>query len=104
MARKKTENGDTVTTPVPVDDPAHDIDEPNRPAHVVKFGYVKATIWRNETEQGTRYNVTCSRVYKGSDNEWFTSGTFGLRDLLNLAKCLDHAHTWINAQYDETPF
>ena len=67
----------------------------NQPAHEIRLGAVKATIWRNETSVGTRYNVTVSRIYK-DEEEWKSTDSFGRDDLLPLAKTLDLAHTWIH--------
>ena len=79
----------------------------NLPVHVVRFGAVRACIWVAQTDYGPRHNVTVSRLYKGGDGNWYSSNTFGYRDLLALAKCLDWAHTWIAqeiANAGEVPF
>ena len=34
-----------------------------KPAHEIRLGRIKATIWENETENGTRHYVTVSRIY-----------------------------------------
>ena len=65
----------------------------NRPVHEIRFGRIRAAIWQNETEVGTRHNVTISRLYKDGD-DWKDSTSFG-RDDLPLAKVCDQAHTWI---------
>ncbi len=67
----------------------------NRPVHVVRFGSIKAVVWRNETSAGPICNVTVARSYKDGD-QWKESGTFGYDDLLPLAKCLDLVHSWIH--------
>jgi hypothetical protein len=39
--------------------------EKDRPAHEVRLGRIKATIWANETEGGAvRHNVQLRRIYK----------------------------------------
>lgn len=68
-----------------------------KPAHEIRLGRIKATIWENETEQGTRHNVTVSRLYKDGD-EWKQSASFGRDDLPLVAKAVDMAHTWIFEQ------
>ena len=68
-----------------------------KPAHEIRFGRVKATIWENETEQGTRHNVTVSRLYKDGD-QWKQSASFGRDDLPLVAKVADLAHSWIFEQ------
>ena len=68
-----------------------------KPAHTIKLGRVKAAIWSNETENGNRFNVTVTRLYKDGE-KWKDSSSFG-RDELPLAiKVLDQAHTWILEQ------
>ena len=68
-----------------------------KPAHEVRLGRIKATIWENETEQGMRYNVTVNRLYKDGD-EWKQTASFGREDLQLVAKVADLAHSWIYEQ------
>ena len=51
--------------------PAPDVRMKNKtkPIHEVRLGYIKAAVWRNETEAGVRYNATFSRLYKDGD-QW----------------------------------
>jgi hypothetical protein len=67
---------------------------PVQPVHEVRIGSVKAAVWANKTENGTRYNVTVSRIYKDGEN-WKSTDGFGRDDLLVLAKVVDFAHSWI---------
>ena len=65
----------------------------NRPVDEVRIGRVKATIWRNETEDGkARFNTVFSRLYKDGD-AWQSTPSFGRNDLLLVAKVADLAHT-----------
>ena len=68
-----------------------------RPAHEVRLGRIKATIWANQGDNGTWYNVTLSRSYKDGD-EWKSSASFGRDELLTVAKAADLANTWIHNQ------
>ena len=68
-----------------------------KPAHEIRLGRIKATIWENETENGTRHNVTVSRIYKDGE-EWKQTGSFGRDDLPLVAKVADLAHSWIYEQ------
>ena len=74
----------------------------NRPAHTIRYGAVRAAIWRNfvDNDNVTRplYSVTFSRSYKDGENHWKESASFGIEDLLVLAKAADDAHTWITKQ------
>lgn len=71
-----------------------------KPVHEVRFGAIKAAVWKNETEGGPRYNVTFTRLYKDAD-QWRTTESFGRDDLLLLGKVADVAHTWICQQGQE---
>lgn len=65
-----------------------------RPVHEVRMGRVRAAIWENETQNGTRHNVTLSRLYKDGD-EWRDSTSFGRDDLPLVEKVAALAHAWI---------
>ena len=69
-------------------------DAKQKPVHEIRLGRIKAAIWANETDNGTRHNVTITRLYKGGD-EWKASTSFGREELPLVAKIADMAHTWI---------
>jgi hypothetical protein len=69
----------------------------DKPIHDIRMGAVKVAIWRNETQNGVRYNSTFSKIYRDG-NEWKTTESFGRDELLVLAKVADQAHSWIYAQ------
>lgn len=71
-------------------------EEPVRPVHTVRYGAIKAGVWKNPTKNGAMYNVTISRSYR-TDDQWHDSNSFGYDDLLVIGKALDDAHTWIHA-------
>ena len=66
----------------------------NRPAHEVRVGLVRATIWANDTKQGLKYNVTLARLYQSGDT-WKSSGSFGLRDLADVTRVSIIAEVWV---------
>jgi hypothetical protein len=68
-----------------------------KPINEIRLGAIKAAIWENETANGTRFNVTISRLYKDGD-AWKRADSFGRDDLLLVAKVADQAHSWIVAQ------
>ena len=68
-----------------------------QPAHEIRMGAIRATIWENQTTTGIRFNVTVSRLYKDGE-EWKQTDSFGRDDLQLLAKVIDLAHTWIFQQ------
>jgi len=47
---------------------------------------VRAAIWQNATEKGTRYNVTFSKLYLDKEQNWKDTTSFGKEDLLLLAE------------------
>jgi hypothetical protein len=67
----------------------------NKPVHTVRHRNIKATIWRNTSEQGGAFfNVTITRSYKNGD-EWHDINSFGYDDLMNVAKLMYDAHSFI---------
>ena len=66
-----------------------------KPVDEVRIGAVKAAIWRNETDNGSRFNVTFSRTYRDSEGNWKSTSSFRRDDLLVVAKLADQAHSRI---------
>lgn len=64
------------------------------PVHVIRFGFVKVSIWQNQTKSGERHSVSVVRLFRNGD-VWQESTRFGRDDLPLLAKAVDMAHTWI---------
>ena len=59
----------------------------DKPVHEVRLGAIKAAIWKNDTDNGVRFNTTFSRLYKDGD-EW--------KNTFSLAK--DRASRWRNGR------
>ena len=68
--------------------------QPVQPVHEIRLGSVKAAIWKNQSETGTRFNVTVGRNYEGGD-QWKSTDSFGRDGLLLLGKVIEQAHSWI---------
>jgi hypothetical protein len=66
-----------------------------RPAQTIRYGRLKATIWRQESDKGPWYSVVLARTYRDQSGNWQSSGSYGRDDLLLLAKIADQAHSWI---------
>jgi hypothetical protein len=66
----------------------------NGPAHTVRIGNVKCTIWKNDTY----YNCTISRSFKNDKGDWQDGDSFGHSDLPVVAKVVDMATNWISSQ------
>lgn len=66
------------------------------PAHVVRIGRLKATIWVNFAKDGRPYyGVTTCRIYRTVDGEWGQATSYDRGDLLPLAEVLRQAFLWI---------
>jgi len=70
----------------------------NRPVHTIRHGKIKATIWANQTQKGLMYNVTVVRSYQDEEQNWHDTQSFGVQDLMIVAKAVFDAHTWISTQ------
>ncbi len=68
-----------------------------KPVHEIRIGRIKASIWENETEHGSRHNVVIKRLYKQGD-AWKSTESFGRNDLPLVQKVADRAHDWICQQ------
>jgi hypothetical protein len=71
----------------------------NQPAHHIRLGSVRASIWENSNGEVTRHNVTFQKIYKEKESDqWKSTESFGRDELLLLAKVADRAHSWICEQ------
>jgi hypothetical protein len=68
-----------------------------QPAHEIRLGTIKATVWANITRSGSFFNVTIHRLYKEGE-EWKQATNFSRNDLPLVAKVADRVHTWIFEQ------
>lgn len=66
----------------------------SKPAHEIRLGSIKATIWQNQSEISVRYNVSITRSYRDGD-VWKDTQSFGRDDLPRVTKCADLAYEWI---------
>ena len=72
------------------------------PIHEVRLGRIKARIWENEHPQnGKWYSVVLYRIFKEGD-KLRSAQSFGVDDLLLVAKVCDMAHTWIADQQPDS--
>src|SRR5262249_8597487 len=90
-----TRSNDSFPTPAEMADSPAQLR--HRPTNEIRLGSIKATIWKNETPSGFRYNAPLSRLYKDGE-QWKSTESFGRDDLLLVAKVADQAHSWICQQ------
>jgi hypothetical protein len=69
--------------------------ESNKPAHTIRYRNLKATIWKNASQNGEFYSVTLSRSYQDKDDQWHEATSFNTNDLPTIAKLCNDAHSWI---------
>ena len=66
-----------------------------QPAHEIKLGKIRATIWANDSEdKGLWFSVSVTRSYK-VDTRWKDSTSFSRDDLPIVVKALELAYGWI---------
>lgn len=61
-------------------------DKANRPVDIQRDGGVKATTWRNPSENGSYYTTTFSRTYVDANGKYQDSQSFSGADLLKLSE------------------
>ena len=66
-----------------------------RPAHTIRYGRLKVSIWKQESDKGPWYNAVPSRTYRDQGGNWQSSDSYGRDELLLLAKLANDANTWI---------
>ena len=66
-----------------------------KPVHEIRLGRIRAAVWLNDTDNGARYNVQISRLYKDKNDKWKDSSSFGREDLPLVGKVADLAMVWI---------
>lgn len=66
-----------------------------RPAHTIRYGRLKASIWRQESDKGAWYSTVLARTYRDQAGNWQSSDSYGRDELLLLAKLANDANTWI---------
>ena len=63
-----------------------------RPADTLRDGNVKATIWRNNGQNGTYYNTKFSRSYQDQNGNYHESDSFGGTDVLKVGRLSERAY------------
>jgi hypothetical protein len=71
-----------------------------KPAKTFRVGLLSASVWENETDNGTFHSVTLERAYKDGE-EWKYTNTFRLEDLCNVGFLCGLAGQFILGQQNE---
>ncbi|HJT20126.1 MAG TPA: hypothetical protein VJ746_06625 [Nitrospira sp.] len=69
-----------------------------QPAHTLRCGNIKATIWQNASANGPFYAATLSRPFKDESGAWRNGTSFGLNDLEALVTVARQAQAWMASQ------
>ena len=73
----------------------------SRPAHTVRHGMVRATVWPQQGEKGAWFNVIVDRGYRDKEGAWQKTNYLTREDLLPAARALEHAYDWIVTKQTE---
>ncbi|MEM6537375.1 MAG: hypothetical protein AAF668_06555 [Pseudomonadota bacterium] len=68
----------------------------NRPEDVIRDGNLKASIWRNEGENGPYYSTTLARSYKDEKGKYHDTQSFSGSELLRVSELSRQAYTRSN--------
>ena len=75
----------------------------NQPVHRIRISRIHGAIWQNSGDNDPWYNVKLSRSYKDANDDWKSTDSFSVDDLLVLAKVANEAHSWIiQKQHERT--
>lgn len=97
MAKKKDVPTRPAEAPPPTPEPTT---QGERPAHELRLGRVRCSIWKNESDTGPWYSVKLTRLYK-TDDGWKASPGLNRDDLLPAAKLCEEAALWIFRQQQQ---
>ena len=71
-------------------------DTKNRPVNTLQDANLKASIWRNEGENGHYYTTSLTRRNKDAQGNYYESSNFAHNDLLKIAELARGAYSEIN--------
>ena len=77
----------------------------NRPVHELRYGRIKAVIWKNEGADGNGHSmsIVVFRIYKDPNTDvWRETHSLGRDDLLVASKVMEDAFRWIHDQASQT--
>ena len=80
-------------------------EEKTMPEHKIRFGSVKATIWKNIIKSGKQeievLNTSIEKSYKDSDDNWKTTNSYNVNDLPKLIAAATEAYIKITKKSEE---
>jgi hypothetical protein len=70
--------------------------EPNRPEDVLRDGNIKATIWKNERENGPAFSTVFARTWQDEEGAFHDSQSFSGTELLRVSELARDAYARTN--------
>ncbi len=67
-------------------------EEPNKPIETLRDGNLKASIWRNEGENGPTYSTTFARTWRDEKGQYRDSQSYAGTDMLRLGELTRSAY------------
>ena len=92
MARKPR------AAPVPYTPPPPAIDGENKPVHTIRFGDVRASIWKSDGSSDSTFTLTVDRQWREASGDWKEGHTFRPTDLRHLSRAVIDSTQWIEWQ------
>ena len=87
-----------VATAIPVTPPPAAVNGDAKPAHTIRIGLVRASIWKSDGSNGDAFTVTVDRQWREATGEWKDSPTFLPGDLRHLARAASECALWTEWQ------
>lgn len=69
--------------------------QPHKPVATLRSGRISALVWKNETDRGSFFAVTFSRVYSDAEGNLQNSSSFSNAELLILSRLAGKAYDQI---------
>lgn len=69
-----------------------------QPDATFRDGGLKATIWRNESENGHFFSTNLSRSYRDDEGQWHETTNLREGDLLRGGSLLSRSHEYVREQ------
>ncbi len=74
---------------------------PNQPVDTIRDRNLKASIWRNESDNGPFYATTFTRSYRDKEGQYHDANSFVAADLLRLSELAREAYAHTKAMSRE---
>ena len=66
----------------------------NLPVFTSKYGLVQASVWEQETENGSFLSISYNRSYKDKKDEWQKTQSLRVSDIKDLQSALEECYIY----------